>query len=34
MPMNTFGITLKWGTSAEQIAKVVDIKDFPDLIGG
>ena len=31
--MNTYGITLKWGTSAEQVAKVVDIKDFPDLIG-
>ena len=33
MPMNTYGIQLKWGTSAEQIAKVVDVKDFPDLIG-
>ena len=34
MAMNTYGITLKWGTSAEQVTKVVDIKDFPDLIGG
>jgi len=34
MAINTFGISLKWGTSAEQAAKVVDIKDFPDLIGG
>jgi len=33
MAMNTYGITLKWGTSAEQVAKVVDVKDFPDLIG-
>ena len=33
MAMNTYGITLKWGTSAEQVTKVVDIKDFPDLIG-
>ena len=33
MAINTYGIVLKWGTSAEQAAKVVDIKDFPDLIG-
>ena len=33
MAINTYGITLKWGTSAEAAAKVVDIKDFPDLIG-
>lgn len=32
MAMNTYGIQLKWGTSAEAAAKVVDIKDFPDLI--
>ena len=32
MAMNTYGITLKWGTSAEAVSKVVDIKDFPDLI--
>lgn len=30
--MNTYGIVLKWGASAEAAAKVVDIKDFPDLI--
>ena len=30
--MNTIGITLKWGASAEAAAKVVDIKDFPDLV--
>ena len=33
MAINTYGIHLKWGTSAEAAAKVVDIKDFPDLIG-
>ena len=33
MAINTFGITLKWGESAENLTKVVDIKDFPDLIG-
>lgn len=32
MAMNTYGITLKWGASAEAAAKVVDIKDFPDLV--
>ena len=34
MAINTYGISLKWGTSAEASTKVVDIKDFPDLIGG
>lgn len=33
MAMNTYGIVLKWGTSSEAVSKVVDIKDFPDLIG-
>ena len=33
MAINTYGISLKWGTSAEAVEKVVDIKDFPDLIG-
>ena len=33
MAINTYGIALKWGDSAEAVAKVVDIKDFPDLIG-
>ena len=32
MAMNTYGVTLKWGASAEAVSKVVDIKDFPDLI--
>jgi hypothetical protein len=33
MAINTFGITLKWGESAEAVEKVVDIKDFPDMLG-
>lgn len=33
MAINTYGVTLKWGESAEAVAKVVDIKDFPDLMG-
>ena len=33
MAMNTFGITLKWGATADAVEKVVDIKDFPDMIG-
>ena len=33
MAINTYGITLKWGSSADAVEKVVDIKDFPDLIG-
>ena len=33
MAISTYGIELKWGASADAVAKVVDIKDFPDLIG-
>lgn len=33
MAISSFGVTLKWGASAEALTKVVDIKDFPDLIG-
>lgn len=33
MAINTYGVTLKWGESAETVAKVVDIRDFPDLMG-
>lgn len=33
MAISTFGVSLKWGESANSVAKVVDIKDFPDLIG-
>ena len=33
MASSSFGVTLKWGESAETVEKVVDIKDFGDLIG-
>lgn len=33
MAISTLGVTLKMGESAETVAKVVDIKDFPDMIG-
>ena len=33
MAISTFGVTLKWGVTADAVAKVIDIKDFPDLIG-
>lgn len=33
MAINTYGVELHWGESAEEVAKVIDIKDFPDMIG-
>ena len=33
MAISTLGVTLKMGESATDLEKVVDIKDFPDLIG-
>ena len=33
MALNTYGLTLQWGATADAVAQVVDIKDFPDLIG-
>jgi hypothetical protein len=33
MAISSYGVTLKSGTSAEALTKLVDIKDFPDLIG-
>lgn len=33
MAISTYLATLKWGTSADQVEKVIDIKDFPDLMG-
>ena len=33
MAINTFGVELHWGESAEAVAKVIDIKDFPDMLG-
>ncbi len=32
MAISTFGIELKWGATADAVAKVVDVKDFPDMI--
>lgn len=33
MAISSYGVVLKWGASAEAVAKKVDIKDFPDLFG-
>ena len=33
MSISTYGIALKWGATADAVEKVVDIKDFPDMIG-
>ena len=33
MAINTYGVSLKWGESATNVAKVVDVKDFPDMLG-
>jgi hypothetical protein len=33
MAINTYGVTLKWGETADAVEKVIDIKDFPDMIG-
>lgn len=33
MAISSYGVTLKWGASAEAAEKKVDIKDFGDLIG-
>ena len=33
MAISSFGVTLKWGETLDAAKKVVDIKDFPDLIG-
>lgn len=32
MSINTYNTVLKWGESAETVEKVIDIKDFPDMI--
>lgn len=32
MAINTYGVTLKWGETEDAVEKVIDIKDFPDLI--
>jgi hypothetical protein len=33
MAMNSYSITLKWGATSTDVEKVIDIKDFPDLMG-
>lgn len=33
MAISSYGVVLKWGESVEAATKIVDIKDFPDLIG-
>ena len=33
MAISSYNCVLKWGESEEALAKKVDIKDFPDLIG-
>ena len=33
MAISSFGVSLRWGTTADSVSKVVDIKDYPDLIG-
>lgn len=33
MVISSYGVELRWGETAEAVTKVVDIKDFPDLIG-
>ena len=31
--ISTIGVELKWGETSSALAKKIDIKDFPDLIG-
>ncbi len=33
MAISSYGVTLKWGENAEAVTKVVDVKDYGDLIG-
>ena len=33
MAINTYGIELRFGESADAVSKVVDVKDFPDMLG-
>lgn len=32
MAISSYNVLLKWGESAEAVEKVVDIKDFPDML--
>lgn len=33
MAISSFGVELKWGESADAVAKKVSVKDFPDMVG-
>lgn len=33
MAISTYGATLKWGATKQDVTKKVDIKDFPELFG-
>lgn len=33
MALSSYNVQLKWGTADSSLAKKVDIKDFPDLVG-
>ncbi len=33
MSISTYGVVLKWGESADSVEKVIDVKDFPDMLG-
>ena len=33
MAISSYGVELKWGAAEGSVAKKIDIKDFPDLIG-
>lgn len=33
MAISSYNVVLKWGESADAVEQVIDIKDFPDLIG-
>ena len=33
MAISSYGVELKWGASADAVAKKISVKDFPDMIG-
>lgn len=33
MAISSYGVQLKWGETESAVAKVIDVKDFPDLVG-
>lgn len=33
MAISSYGVQLLWGETADAVQKVIDIKDFPDMIG-